>query len=388
MILRIFSPYSKGFLAIFLFCAACVNPYLENFSGDETIFIVDGRLTNDNSGNYVKLTEAVPNSGSSTSYLPVENANVSVLENGNTEIQLTENKAGTYNFPLDFKGNIGSSYQLRFRTANGKAFESRVETIQPSAKIERVYHSYNDRAIKNIQSSDPGQLVYIDTKDGANTKDFYMWDWNLYEQQFFCKTCDGGFYYRDASTGPLGECRTIRFRNNAKLDYSCEERCWDIIKPNKVNIMNDDFSNGQEIKGRLVAEIPIYQKIGALLEIRQYGISEPVYSYLRLIESQGQNTGGLADTPPATLTGNVFSSTDNNQAVAGYFIVSSVSKKLYWLDKQDIPAAAPEVGLLGRRPNPETMGNDLTRPPMAPCINSEQRTNNEPSGWINPTFLF
>jgi hypothetical protein len=318
----------------------------------------------------------------------VENANVSVLENGNTEIQLTENKAGTYNFPLDFKGNIGSSYQLKFRTANGKAFESRVETIQPSAKIERVYHSYNDRAIKNIQSSDPGQLVYIDTKDGANTKDFYMWDWNLYEQQFFCKTCDGGFYYRDASTGPLGECRTIRFRNNAKLDYSCEERCWDIIKPNKVNIMNDDFSNGQEIKGRLVAEIPIYQKIGALLEIRQYGISEPVYSYLRLIESQGQNTGGLADTPPATLTGNVFSSTDNNQAVAGYFIVSSVSKKLYWLDKQDIPAAAPEVGLLGRRPNPETMGNDLTRPPMAPCINSEQRTNNEPSGWINPTFLF
>jgi hypothetical protein len=161
-----------------------------------------------------------------------------------------------------------------------------------------------------------------------------------------------------------------------------------LIKPPKVNIMNDDFSNGQEIKGRLVAEIPIYQKIGALLEIRQYGISQPVYNYLRLIESQGQNTGGLADTPPATLSGNISSTSNFNQAVAGYFIVASVSKKLYWLDKQDIPDTTPELGLLGRRPNPETMGNDLTRPPLAPCVNGEDRTNIEPYGWINPASPF
>ena len=76
MIERILTPYSKAFFAVLLLCAACVDPYLENFNGDETIFIVDGILTNVKTGNYVKLTEAVPNSGSSTSYLPVEKANV------------------------------------------------------------------------------------------------------------------------------------------------------------------------------------------------------------------------------------------------------------------------------------------------------------------------
>jgi hypothetical protein len=372
-----------AFIAIFFFASSCVDPYLKTFNGDKTIFIVDGKLTNDNIGNYVILTEAIPNSGLSTSYLPVEKATVMVMENGTTEIPLLEEKAGTYTFPSNFRGKIGNTYKLQFTTANGKSFESNAETMQTSSKIEKVYHTFDNRAIKNPTSTDPGQLVYIDTKDPGETKDYYMWDWYLYEQQFFCQSCVGGQYYRDANTGPLGECRVINFRRNATLDYQCEERCWDIIKAEKVNIMNDDFSNGKEIKGRLVAEIPIYQKIGALLEIRQYGISKEVYNYLRLVESQGQNTGGLADTPPATLAGNINSTTNLDQAVAGYFIVSSVSKKLVWLDKEEIPDSAPEIGLLGgRRPNPETMGNDLTRPPLAPCVNSEGRTNKEPNGWI------
>jgi hypothetical protein len=386
---RKFTPALMSILAMFFLMSSCVEPYLKKFNGDQTIFIVDGKLTNDNIGNYVKLTEAIPNTGLSTSYLPVEKADVFVLENAVNKILLSEGKSGVYTFPLKFKGQIGNSYQLKFTTANGKSFESKAETMQASAKIEKVYNTFDNRAIKNPQSTDPGLLVYIDTKDPSETKDFYMWDWFLYEQQFFCQTCVGGLYYRDASTGPLGECRVIRFRSNANLDYFCEERCWDVIKPEKVNIMNDDFSNGKEIIGRLVAEIPIYQKTGALLEIRQYGISKDVYNYLRLIESQGQNTGGLADTPPATLAGNINSTSNIDQAVAGYFIVSSVSKKLYWLDKKNIPDSAPEVGLLGgRRPNPETMGNDLTRPPLAPCVNGENRTNKEPNGWLNSAASF
>ncbi|MGK0137870.1 MAG: hypothetical protein ACI9DJ_001324 [Algoriphagus sp.] len=386
---RKFNPTLMAFIAILFCMSSCVEPYLKRFNVDQTIFIVDGKLTNDNSGNYIKLTEAIPNSGLSTSYLPVEKATVFVLENDENNILLSEEKPGEYVFPLDFKGQVGSSYQLRFTTANGKSFESKVETMESSAKIDKVYHSFDNKAIKDPQNTSPGQLVYIDTKDPGETEDFYMWDWVLYEQQFFCQTCIGGRYYRDASTGPLGECRVIRFRANAVLDYSCEDLCWDVIKPGKVNIMNDNFSNGKEIIGRLVAEIPIYQKIGSLLEIRQYGINKDVYNYLRLIESQGTNTGGLADTPPATLAGNITSTSNIDQAVAGYFIVSSVSKKLYWLDKTDIPNSVSELGLLGgRRPNPETMGNDLTRPPLAPCVNGPNRTNKEPNGWFNPASLF
>lgn len=376
-------PLLRNFyVAVLLLTVACVEPYSKNFTVGKTIFIVDGKLTDNASSNYVRLTESVPNSGLSISYLPVEGASVRVIENGTTEINLTEIKAGYYTYPNGFFGKIGNTYKLEFETKTGKYFESLDEVMMPSSKIEKIYHSFEQDAVKTATETLPGHKVYIDTSDPIDSKDFYMWDWVLYESQAYCKTCEDALYYNDDSTGPLGECRPNRFSRNVFYDYNCSVNCWDVISSGKINVMNDEFSNGKPILGRLVAEIPIYQKIGALLEVRQYGIPKRVYDYLSLVASQGQNTGGLADTPPATLSGNISSPDDLEQAVAGYFIVSSVSRSLYWLDKSDIPNEVVARGLFnGRQVNPEPAGQDTSRPPMAPCVDSDTRTSSEPEGW-------
>ncbi|AWV98144.1 DUF4249 domain-containing protein [Arcticibacterium luteifluviistationis] len=376
-------PLLKNLLvATLLFTIACVEPYSKSFTVGKTIFIVDGKLTNNASSNYVKLTESIPNSGLSISYLPVEGASVRVIENGNNEINLTEIKAGYYTYPSDFLGIIGNTYKLEFETKNGKHFESLEEVMTPSAPIDKIYHTFDKEAVKTATETLPGQKIYIDTSDPASTRDFYMWDWVLYESQGYCKSCEDALYYNDETTGPLGECRATRFSNNVTYDYNCDRNCWEKITSDKVNVMNDEFSNGKPIIGRLVAEIPIYQKIGALLEVRQYGIPKRVYEYLNLVASQGQNTGGLADTPPATLSGNISSPDDLEQAVAGYFIVSSVSRSLYWLDKSDVPDEVVATGLFnGRKVNPEQAGQDTTRPPLAPCVESDTRTPFQPEGW-------
>lgn len=380
---NLLSVFKKAVIAFLLVSVACVDPYLKRFTGTEDIVIVESLLSDQLLGNYVKLTRSVAGDGISTNFLPLKGAQVSVKVNDSHSVNLEETASGYYTFPDGFKGEPGNTYQLVF-TTNGQTFQSRAETMLAPPKIDRIHHKFDPRGIKDLEGKlSPSQKIYIDTDDPGETVDFYMWKSTLYEEQFWCKTCDNGYYYRDNTTGPLGECREERFRRG-KFDYQCDSRCWDIFPQTEVNIMKDEFSNGQTIKDRLVANLPVYQMIGSLVQVQQFRISEETFKYLNLVQSQGQNTGGLADTPPVTLVGNV-SGSDISQPVAGYFIVGSSDQKLYWLDKLDIPAGTPTLGLLGdgRSARPEPSGMDTTRPPMAPCTNSDKRTNHKPEGWIN-----
>ena len=374
--------FYKAFLAILLFSVACVDPYLATFTGDTTIFVVDGRLTNDPSVNYVNITESIPSGESNTTFLGVGGATVNVLVDESFTIPLNEVRAGRYEFPNGFSGEVGKNYKLEFTTTDGRFFESKTEHMLETPEIEKIYDTFDGEAVKTVTETSPGFNVYIDVKDPEEEKNFYMWDWRYYENQLWCKTCTDEFYYNDASTDSLGECREVRFRRG-KWDYNCNSPCWQVYSSEKFNIMNDDFSNGQLVKDRLVASIPLYTYDGALMEVRQYSVSEDAYDYLRLVISQGQETGGLADTPPATLEGNIVSS-NPDQPVTGYFIVTSVTKALHWMDKRSVNGDFIARGLFvdGRVAQPEPTGNDTTRPPLAPCLAVENRTNITPTGWL------
>jgi hypothetical protein len=382
---NLLSIVKKVSIAFLLVSVACVDPYLKRFTGTEDILIIEAVLSDQRTGNYVKLTQSLSSDGASTSYLPLKEAQVSVKVNDSENINLEETASGYYTFPGGFKGETGNTYQL-ILTSDGKTFESSKETMLSRPKIDKIYHEFDANGLKDNQGRvSPSQKIYIDTSDPEESRDFYMWTWTLYEEQFWCKTCIDGYYYRDNSTGPLGECREERFRRG-KFDYQCDTKCWDIIPQREVNIMKDEFSNGQTIKARLVANLPIYQLISSLLKVQQFRINEETFNYLNLVRSQSQTTGGLADTPPVTLAGNVSCTTNIDQAVAGYFIVASTDQRLYWLDRKDIPPGTPFLGILdfdGRRPRPEPPSLDTTRPPMAPCENSEKRTSYKPEGWLN-----
>lgn len=207
-----------------------------------------------------------------------------------------------------------------------------------------------------------------------------MWDWRYYDKQLWCKTCTDGLYFHVASTDSLGKCRVSNFVWG-KLDYNCDSPCWQIYYSDRFNIMNDNFTNGQLVKDRLVATIPVYTYDGALMIVRQYNITEDAYDYLRLVISQGQETGGLADTPPATLEGNIISG-NPNQPVTEYFIVTSVTKAFHWMDKRNVEGPVWALGLFPEKriARPGEVTN--TRPPLAPCLAQDNRTKITPEGWI------
>jgi hypothetical protein len=365
-------------LLCYILFQACVEPFSVSLPITQKILIVDGSITDQPTDQFVTLRISDPKLSNVTVF-PVRDAVVTVTANDKDIIPLTDrNKDGVYYFPVGFRPAYNINYKLKIRTKEGVEYESGSEAMVQGPKIDKVYAEFQNDGIKNGNSTAPAHYIYLDAKDPAGVKNNYFWNWRLWERQGYCVTCSGGRYFYNSRTRAW-ECRDEGLE--VDYDYVCDRACWDVFYNSELNILNDIYSDGKDIKARLVAKIPYYQYNGALVEVTQQSVSATAYRYLKLLVEQGQNTGSLADTPPAALVGNIRNLSNPTESVGGIFMVSSTQTQLFWLKRDDVPQGSKAaIGLLGRPANPE-VSEDPTRPPLAACVNSKFRTTTKPIGW-------
>jgi Domain of unknown function (DUF4249) len=364
-----------------LMVQACVEPFTIDIKYTKKVLIVDGSITDQDTPQSITIKQSLPTSSVSTIF-PVKDAKVEVLVNDKDIILLTDKgKNGIYFFPDNYKIQYDTKYKLSIKTADGSAYESTTESMARGPKIDSVYAIFKSTGIDNGSGTAAGHYVYLDTKDPKSVKNNYFWTWKLWERQGYCETCTNSKYFyvsRARAWQCVPEADLI-----GELDYACEGNCWEVFYSTELNVLNDANSDGRPIVGRLMAKIPFYQFNGALLEVTQQSVSPTAYKYLSLLIEQGQNTGTLADTPPAALVGNIRNINDQEESVGGIFMVASTQTKKMWLPRTDADKNAFPVGLFGGRPAQPEVSSDPTRPPLAACINSRTRTNIKPTGWKN-----
>ena len=373
-----------GSLVFALF--SCIDPYEPGLTLTANVLVVDGSVTDLAARQQVKIARSQVFGGRSATS-PVSGARVEIVVNGTQVVTLPENSTtrGLYEAPEGFRGQVGNTYQLRLQVGTQR-YESTAEPLVPAPKIEKVYDKFDARGIANAEKTSftPANLIYVDVQDPGDARNFYRWNWTLWEQQVWCASCERGLFIQTNALTGDGFCQTDRTLPVGNFyDYSCISPCWDIFQGLELNLFADTYSNGKPIVGRLAAKIPYYQGASALVEIRQQGLSLGAYQYYRLFESQTQSVGGLADTPPAPITGNIRNVANNLEPVVGYFSASGVASVRYWLNRQN--ASGVPVGLMyalvGRPANPEPSSPFPPRPPAARCVLSETRTPVKPEGW-------
>jgi Domain of unknown function (DUF4249) len=375
---------------IITFTISCVEPYNIKYNLNKSILFVDAVLTDEIEDQVVILKLSIPNkNGISSTNIGVERAKVEVLVNNTERINYTESKInlGYYYAPANFKAEIGKTYQLIIVTADGRKFQSSIEKVNPGTSIKKASQKLEIVGKIGTKEYSVFHKIYVDTDDPAGKKDFYFWKWRLFERQDICKTCNPQERYYDTPFPGVCIKDLPNFARNVVYDYQCKSGCWQIYYSSNLNIYSDEFADGKTITNKFIDDIPVYQlNRGALLEIRQQSISGAAYKYLKIIVDQSQNSGGLADTPPISLIGNIISTDGEAETVAGDFRVVDESIYNYWIDRSDTyeKEIKPRGLLDGRIANLEpTDPANTSRPPFAPCINSYFRTNIKPTGWVD-----
>ncbi|MBO0935486.1 DUF4249 domain-containing protein [Fibrella sp. HMF5335] len=383
-----------GLLGLLL---GCVSTYDPDLALNSRLVVVSGTITDLADQQTVTLNQSRSSQDSVNVSTPISNALVEVIVNGAETVLLTETQPGTYVLPVGFRGKVGNTYQLRFRTSEGAQYASSVEEMTTVPAISRAYDEFTLRGPKTTADGlpIPANDIYIDFADPAATRNFYLWRWRLYETQAWCATCQQGRYVlRDIGPVGSGPIEVIGCVPDSSLsvrnlfDYTCRGNCWDIFYNSDIDVFADTYTNGQRQVGHKVASIPVYQRDPALIVVEQLSLSANAYRYYKLFADQVQNTGTLADAPPAPISGNVKNRANPAENVIGYFAASSVAVNRYKINRQNVTSTGKFQGLFyaqnGRVPNVEVpkgeteYGKGL---PSALCVPGRYRTDQLPPGW-------
>jgi hypothetical protein len=365
---------------------SCVEIYDIRYDFKAELVTVDGFVT-DGRGLAVNLRTSISSDRNYYSQ-PLRDCVVELRVGDGSVVPLTEFSGGVYIAPDNFQGQAGQTYQLHFKTPQGKVYESEKEKLAGAGSIVKLYHEFNQNGILDRTGTRVAYSsldVYADFSDPVNERNYYLWRWMDFEEQGICATCEGGKL--DSKTFQCVPDRNIR----TAYDYRCDKACWEIYYSNEVNIFSDVYTNGRTVTARAVSKIPFYatgagfSNRAALVEIQQYSISSGAYEYYKLLKDQAQNTGNLTDTPPAAIIGNIKNVNDASEKVVGYFGAAGVSKSRLFIDKRPYTTAYKFL-MLGRDPNLEPDQQPMPplfefRPPMAPCVLSANKTPVRPEGW-------
>ena len=424
-------------LLLMVLVLGCVDPEELSLRGTVDVVVVDGLITNLAEAQIIRLNRSKVDSVTGRfGNIPLTNALVEVVVDSAQVIACHETVAGRYQLPSDFRGRVGHAYQLRFTFSDGTYYESTQQMMQPVPPIDNVKLRFNPASLPAGLLEDSfraGFDVLIDTQDPIAQRNYYRWDWSLYEKQDWCQRCQQGYYMTNQLKLVSRYPNILIYQTQPELSescfaapspdlfggaftkpptgftnsYVCRTQCWDIMSNSTINVFSDTYSNGGLIASRNIGQIPYYTQNPALVEIRQSSLTADAYRYFSLLQKQTQNTGGVADTPPTALVGNVHNRDNQPEKVVGYFTAATVTAQRYWLDKKDatgiayggvyydpvdkVTKAVPgeqQLFFAFNRALPTvesylnfTILGGVNRPPTALCVSSDSRTPFKPTGW-------
>jgi hypothetical protein len=376
---KLYNFLSTSLIVISLFIlSSCIEEYTNSPNLKAEVLIVDGLITNQLEADTIEVSYS-KSIGTNAEISPVIGCKIQVIVDGGLAYDLREAIEGKYYTPKNLRGQGGKNYQLKIITPNGEVYVSTVEKMLKVPPIQKVYDAFDQKAILNSTGTKyrAANNVYLNVQDPASENNNYFWRYRFFEKLEVCKTCEHGYLYPDGLTC-FREDPNVFVPNPLPpfYDYFCDGNCWDIIYGKTVNIFSDVNTNGQVIKGQLIAQIPFFSYTnGVVIEIKQYNLSTEGYRFYRLLDLQGQKTGSLTDAPPSAIVGNIRNINKSSEVVVGFFGATEVSIYNYYVDRSKNTGNA-EV-YLGR----EIYAEQGLKVPFAKCVESRLRTKIKPVGW-------
>ncbi|WP_420148658.1 DUF4249 domain-containing protein [Spirosoma sp.] len=339
---------------------SCVTEFQPDKVSIAPSLIVEGTITNQPGPYSVKMTRTADYSYKSLNLLET-GATVIISDNlGNQETLKEQAPGGTYQTSATgIRGVVGRTYKLTIRTRNGEQYESAPEVLKASPPMDRIYYEYRYDPQETNNGRANGWDVYVDTKDPETTGDYYRWEWTHYEFTFVCAKV----YVFGSPSGYYS-------------GIPCCSNCWDIKRCyiNCINIMSDVNVNGNSISRQFIQRVPYDASTPYYLEVTQQSLSKGIYDFFKSSRQQVSNTGGLFDAAPASIGGNIHSTSNASLKAYGYFGAVGVSEGYILIDR------SKAVGSPVSTADPVIINSLAT---CVTCANDQYRTPNKPRWWPN-----
>jgi len=329
-----------------LLLKGCIEPYYPDVGNTQHSIVIYGTLTDKEGYHYIHVSRSVPFNSSEN--IPVQNCIVEIFDNFRNTIQFYESEPGLYEQWIDQEFlETGRKYKLRV-TAGDSIYESRYETMLACPPVDNVYFEIEKKETADPENPLYGIQFYTDLNTQTGDAKNYRWEleetWE-YHSEYLIKIYWNG---REMIYLPVG---------SDSLFF-----CWDsgsIYEIYTGSIKNITTNILSRIPLNYVSNETSRLKVKYSLLVKQYSLSDTAYDYWSQLQKFSQETGGLYETQPPQIRGNIFNINNNNEIVLGNFNVSGFSEKRIFVSEKFnfFPISYycepyyPEMGvILGKQP--------------------------------------
>jgi hypothetical protein len=296
-----------------IFFPSCVDEYWPALDKYENLLVIDGSITNESGPYTVKLS--LSSKVDEIRILPVSNATVMIMDDlGESEV-LVEMEPGTYlTSPTGIQGVIGRAYKIKIVTSDNKTYESEFEEIRNPTEIETIYTELEYHEQEDIAHILTGYQFYFNTDPAATDTNYFLTRLEAtyeYHADFLIRFIFDGTLRPFTNSDSLQTCwRTYKVPEI--YTYSTLNLTEPVIERYPLHFVDTETRD-------------LYIRYSLLM--RQFTLSEKAYTFWTAVKEQNSNQGGLYNTQPYQVRGNLVNKSDSEEPVLGYFTVAGVTSK-------------------------------------------------------------
>ncbi len=301
---------------------SCTEPFdttgiIDDF---ESVLVIEATITNELKQQQVRLTRTFE---FGTNRAPSESdAEVVVLDNQGNIFSFLETEPGIYLSDQVFEAQANREYRLSVTTSDGRNYASNV------AQLTQVTPIGDLAAERRINNGEDGMAILVNTIDPTNSSNFYRYE---YEETFLIIAPD--WFPQDLIT--LSDDPTDCQVQIVNTGDNNERECYGTNVSNSIILTNTSGLNEDNVSQFVVRFIGrdsyILSHRYSIL-VRQFVQSPAAYSFFETLENLSESDNLFSQIQPGLLIGNVFSETNENEIVLGYFDVASVSEQRIFFD--------------------------------------------------------
>lgn len=297
--------------SVFIFLTSCVESFYPDIKRYEDLLVVSGILTNQPGECIVNLTRSFKYDELKGQNVTM--AKVSIIDQLGNEESLIETNPGEYRPSFaEFKGIAGQKYQLKIETLQGEVFKSSWEELLAPVNIDSLYYVFEtpkgvdaNNDIDNI-----GCQFYLNNHSEKDS--YYKWEY----QETWEYWIPYGYY-----------------KNGNNI-------CWMSTNSTEIMVKSTEDIEPNRIIGfpvKFISTSTNRLSVRYSILVKQYSLNKANYAYYLQTQSINSSMGGLYDSPPSQLIGNIYNITYPEKPVLGFFQVSGVSEKRIFISKKEVP---------------------------------------------------
>lgn len=307
--------------SILLLLVSCVEPLDIKTITYENYLVVEAIITNESKNHSIQLSRTFEIDSNIPA--PETGATLQIISETKT-YNFIETNHGNYLSIVAFSAEEGESYQLNITTKDGKSYRSSQEIVPKKSKIERISTS-TETSVEGKK----GVSIYVQSFNPTNDTNYYRYQ---YEETY-------------KIVPPFWSSKELIVISDVR---PFEVEIIDRTQDNKICYKTNDSKSILITETKSLAEDRVNFPIRFILEndfiiserysilVKQFVQSPKAYNYYKTLKELSSSDNVFAQAQPGFIAGNLISNTDPNEKVVGFFEVSSISEKRFFLNFSDV----------------------------------------------------